>query len=249
MIAAAKDHARGLEIAFKQLISGKYLVYFIPGTVILLIFLPWFLASYALSGGAGFFRNIPLIGDFFSGAVSRTLSFFDIMIYGVLKFTVITLLSPFNGRLSERLDNDLTGNKFDGGIARFLRDMGRAVLIVTIALTTEFLFFICWWLLSWMLGLGFLDNLVYFTIGAFFFGLSFYDYSFERYGLSNGASWIIAVNKASYMFFTGAVFQLILAVPFAGIVVAPVFTTMLATVIYIKLRNPEGRFPTEHIHA
>jgi CysZ protein len=112
--------------------------------------------------------------------------------------------------------------------------MMRMVFVVLVSLTMEFFVMGTYWVLSWILGLGFMDFIVYSVISGFFFGLSFYDYSLERYKQGVFSTFGYAFSKFGMVTLTGLVFMLIFAIPYIGIPIAPVIATMIATVIYIK---------------
>jgi CysZ protein len=99
------------------------------------------------------------------------------------KFFILTLLSPINCLLSEKVDNEVTGAKFDGGFVRVMKDIGRAIFLLFFTLMLNFLAMFIWYVLAWIFNFHVIDSIVYFVIGAFFVGFSFYDFSLERYGV------------------------------------------------------------------
>ena len=234
---AIQNHIYGIKATFETLSKGQLLVFFLPGLIVGLLY--YFVFSYtsAVSESAEALNDIPLVGGAATTVVQGTIGFVDILLFEVFKFVVLTLLSPFNCILSEKFDNKLTGNKFDGGFVRMLNDFLRAMLIVVLALIMEFFFLGVWWFFSWILGLSFLDPVVYFLISSFFFGFAFYDFSLERYGIGTISSWGIAFSNMLHMVVTGGLFTLLFMIPGVGVIIAPVLMTMISTAVYIRMRG------------
>src|SRR5690606_24921740 len=149
---------------------------------------------------------------------------------------ILTVLSPFNTILSEKLDTKLTGQKFSFSIIRLINDLFRMILVVIIAISMEFIFIGFWWLICWITGLNdtFIYPLISFLIGAFFFGFSFYDHSLERYEVNVFGSIGFAFSNGLLVMTTGAIFKLLYYFPYfwevsyLGIIIAPVLTTMIS---------------------
>jgi len=232
---AIQHHIYGIKVTFETLSKGQLLIYFLPGAIIGLLFGFVFTFTSQVSDSAQVLNDVPLIGEGAASMVTGTVSFFDTILTEIFKFTVLTLLSPFNCLLSEKFDNKLSGNKFDGGFIRIMNDVLRAMLIVVLALIFEFFFMGAWWFFSWIFGLGILNPFVYFIISSFFFGFAFYDFSLERYGFGTFSSWGMAFSNMLHMIITGALFTLLFLIPYIGIVTAPVLVTMISTGTFLKM--------------
>lgn len=241
---AINNHIYALKVTADSLSKGKLLLFFLPGLIIGIIYLSATSYTSGLSESAESLNEIWGIGGVLAGTVQGTLGFIDIILNEIFKFTILVLLSPFNSILSEKFDNQLTGNKFDGGFIRILNDVLRAILIVILALVFELVFLLVWWIFSWIFP-DIIDSLVHFVISSFFLGFAFYDYSLERYGIGTGSSWGFAFRNMLHMVITGGIFSLIFMIPVAGIIVAPVLLTMIATAAYLKLRG--DKLPPETV--
>ncbi len=240
MVKAIDYFAKSLEITFKLFAKGKFLVFFIPGLIISIGYWYWTSGPSWLGETASATNEIPLIG----GILSSMFSFMDgIMdkIYEITyQFVLLVLLSPVNTILSQKLDTHLTGRTFESGWIEFINDLLRALLIVFIAIILEYTFIALYFFIGIFIpGFieSFLDPLMYFVITAFFIGLSFYDYSLERYRIGIGGTIGYGFSKMSYMILSGSVFLLLLKVPYVGIIVAPTITTMLTTLMYLHREN------------
>jgi CysZ protein len=230
-------HIQAIQTVFQELKEGRFLTYFIPGLIVAILFGSFFTITSKSEGLFSFFEKIPLIGSFLSAGVSKTFGMFYFLILQVYIFFVLTILSPFNTLLSEALDAKLTGQTYTFDIGQVISDFFRMILVVLISLMLEFFFMGAYWLLSWVIGLGFLDFIVYPLLSAFFFGLSFYDYSLERYKEGVFSSFSFAFSNFWLVSLTGLAFFVLFSIPFIGIPIAPVIATMIATVVYLNQRK------------
>ena len=239
-------HIKGIVATFEQLSKGRFLVFFIPGAVITLIY---FLFQYYT---ASVKESMMLSSDYswidwtygyINSGMEAVFSVFDLILEQVYIFIILTLLSPFNTILGERLDTRYTGTKFESGVIRFINDIIRMVFVVTIALIMEIACLLCYWVLSWFIDLGPINDLVYFIIIAFFYGFAFYDFALERYEINVIGSLGFAMSNPLAMIFTGSIFVGIYSIPLIGIPIAPVIAIMVSTIVYLYLTK---RLPVDN---
>lgn len=230
---ALELHIKGFKQAFTELGKGKYIQFFLPGLIIALIFWQLFLVTSAVENSFSFLTEIPFIGSIIEFIIGGAFDIVEFVLKQIFIFFVLTLLSPFNTLLSEKIDTSLTGKKYSFDIARLIADLIRMVFVVLLALFLEFIVFIFYFIVSSIFGLGFLDQIAYFLISAFFYGFAFYDYSFERDQINVFRSLGYAFSNMLQITLTGSVFLLIYALPYAGVIIAPVITTMVSTYVYI----------------
>lgn len=240
-----KYHIDALTITFKELFKGNYLLFFIPGAVLTIIYM---LFSYHTSlvtetflmeaddSWTGWAKGI------LNSGVESIFDFFGFMVDQIYIFAVITLLSPFNTVLSERLDTQLTGTNYNSSIVRFINDIIRMVFVVMIAVTLEISFLVFYYIISWIFGLGFIDGIMFFIISSFFYGLAFYDFALERDQAGVFGTLGFAFSKPLSMLLTGSIFLIIYSIPVIGIPLSPVITVMVSTIVYlyIKKRIPKS---------
>lgn len=236
-------HYHAISITLKELFKGNYLYYFIPGGVITLIY--WYMkysvSSYeeAIDLSTGY-SWLDWGTSFVESGVESAFSLFDLIFEQIYIFVVLTLLSPFNTSLGEKLDTQYTGQKFSASIIRFINDFIRMIFVVLLAIFLELSFMLIYWVISWMFGLDAIDPIAYHLIAAFFFGFSFYDFSLERYEQGVFSSLYHAFANPLSMVITGSVFLLIYKIPVIGIPLAPVLAVMISTIVYLYL---EGKLP------
>ena len=236
-LKAIQFHIDSLKIVIDQLKQGRFIAYFIPGFIAAFLFV----SSYLLIGQVqeifSFVSDIPLIGSLLLEGMNKSFGLVSFILMQLYIFFVLTILSPFNTLLSESLDSQLTGKSYTFSLSQATSDFFRMILVVTIAIVLEFLILIIWWIFSWTLGMGFLDKIVYILISAFFFAFSFYDYSLERYKVGTLSSLKFVWKNLFSSLITGLFFLALYSIPFVGVILAPVLTTMLATVVYLRIMN------------
>ncbi len=233
-------HINAIIEVFSQLSKGRFLIYFIPGLVITIIF---FWITYRVSSvteAAGFLEKVPLIGGYLDKGVDATVGVIGFLFDQIYIFVVLTLLSPFNTYLSEKLDTQLTGQQFEGGFGRIINDLVRMIFIVIIALIMEFFLMGFWWIIAWIFGISdVIYEVVAFLMAAFFFGFSFYDHSLERYEVGVFGSIGFSFQKMLMVTITGSIFLALYnfpyqgGTPYIGVFIAPVLTTMISTIVYL----------------
>lgn len=246
-------HFHGIRITLSELLQGKFLLFFIPGIIISLVY--WITIYYTTSietpdlipdtGVSWLDTATGWIDTGISSTVGGIVWVFSVILEQIYIFIIITVLSPFNTALAEKLDSSLTGFKVDFNLVRFINDFIRMIFVVILAITLEFTFIIVYWMVSWILGLDALDPYIYPLMAAFFFGFSFYDFALERYEVGVFGSLGYAFSKPLSMLLTGGIFMLIYHIPYIGIPLAPVLAVMISTVVYLY---NEGKLPIKESH-
>lgn len=230
------NHITAIRTTLELLFQGRFLAYFIPGAVITIVyfFVINVMQSYeeALDLSTDY-SWLDWFTNFLENSVKGVFSIFGFLFEQLYIFIVLTLLSPFNTSLAEKLDSKLTGAEFKFDLLRFINDMIRMIFVVFVILILEGLFILIYNMLSWLLGLGALDPIVHFLIAAFFFGFSFYDFALERYAKGVGSSISYAFENILSMILTGGIFLAIYQIPFIGIPISVVLAVMISTVVYL----------------
>lgn len=239
---AINYHINAVKITLEQFSKGRYLAFFVPAFV--LTFVYWYFQNYLkdVNETANTVSYIPWIGEYLSSGVETAFSIADFILKQIYIFVILTVLSPVNTLLSEKLDGRLTGFKVDFSVLRFINDFFRMVFVVFLAICLEFTFMAFYWIISWIFGLDFIDEVMYFLLAAFFFGFSFYDYSLERYGVGVFGTIGYAFKNILTMLLTGSIFLAIYEIPYVGIPIAPGVAVMIATVVYLY---KEKKYPVK----
>jgi CysZ protein len=231
-----QNHLKAFQWTLMQLSKGKYLLYFIPGLLIGLLY--WQVDTYfaeltiqEISDDAAWYSR------WYDKSINAGISFSQTLLSQAFIFIVLTVLSPLNTFLSERVEEDLNGRSFGFDLTRFIMEILRMVGVVILALSLEFLFMGIWGILSWVFGLDFFDSIMYFILASFFYGFSFYDYSLERHSIGIGSSLKFAKNNWLNTLMTGAIFTVMIAIPIFGIPIASVLVTIISTHVFLKMND------------
>lgn len=234
---AFKDHLYALKRAITLLLQGHFLVFFVPGLVIALLFFIYVLAVDTVGSFIGLVSYTPWIGSYIGTAVDSIFGWVNSISIFIYQFTIITLLSPFHTVLSQRVETHETGRSFASNTAKFINDILRTIGVVILGGAIYFSLFILWTFFSWIFGLAFLSPYVSAIFIAFFTGFNSYDYSLERHDVKIKDSWKFAFNNPPQMILTGLIFTMLLYIPILGVVIAPVLLTMVGTINYLKMKE------------
>lgn len=237
MIKPIQFHIQALSISFSQLGKGKFLKFFIPGFIVAGLFWQIFLITDTIESSFSFLEGVPIIGSYINSGIEGTFSLLNFILEQVFVFFILTLLSPFNTILSEKVDTSLTGKIYSFDLMTIISDLIRMIFIVLIAILLELIVMFLYWMISGLIPFDFIDQIAYFLIAAFFYGFSFYDYSLERYHVGVSGSIRFAFSNMLLVALTGTIFLALYRIPYVGVIISPVIATILSTIVYIKFRN------------
>jgi CysZ protein len=218
-------HLKALKTIFTLFSKGKFIIYFIPGILITIIFysVNTLLAKLGKS-------DITSTTDQSTTIVVSALEYINNQFY---TFFILIVLSPVNSILSKKLDTHLTEYIHSTSFSEILNNILRMIFVLSITLFFEFVIMGVWWLFALVTGLDFINSFLYILVAAFFYGFSFYDYNLERYNRSTTGSLKYASNHILSMLIAGGSFMLLKLVPFIGFIIAPIVITMLTTIVYL----------------
>ena len=134
-------HIKGVTKAIEFVTKGKYLLFFIPGAILTIIYLYFSYIASSIGESvvlASDYSWLDWIAGYVNSAIDAAFSVFSAIFSQIYIFFVITLLSPFNTYLGEKLEEELTGRKTEGGLVRFIIDFFRMVLVVIIILRLKY---------------------------------------------------------------------------------------------------------------
>lgn len=167
------------------------------------------------------------------------------------KYIMLMVLSPILAIISERVENILTGNKYDLSISQLIKDVKRAINLALRNLFFEMLYIAIFSIIILIIegifdqDLSWLSWIVLSLVGAYYYGFSFMDYANERRRLNIKDSIKFISNHKGITIGIGLVFSLIyndlfrlfesqntiLAVIAAIVVsITPIFAVVAATV-------------------
>lgn len=155
-------------------------------------------------------------------------------------FIVLMLISPLLAYLSEKTEQIVTGTDYPFVFSRFLKDIGRGVLVAGRNMIYEVLLTLAILLLALIPVVNIVSPVLLFLVSAYYYGFSFLDYNLERrkVGMSESVNYfkkhkLLAIGVA-------APFSLLLLIPIIGTSLAgfaAIFSTVGGTLSMIELDN------------
>lgn len=237
-----RNHLQSLIQSIKLLVKGKFLVFFIPGILVSFFFFILVNIIHFIFGLLDYAGEIPWVGSSLRTGLAAMDTWSEVGLIYILQFFILTLLSPFNTVLSERIENEVTGSTFKSTWEQIIKDIIRMIGILLIGLVIDIFLFILWDLtLANLFNLDALTPVYLLIINSFWFGFTFYDFSLERHKISSKNSYKFALNRFGYMILTGALFTLLLRLPFFGVAIGSVLMTAVATLNFLAIQQNSKR--------
>jgi len=153
------------------------------------------------------------------------------------KYMVLIIMSPVLALLSEKTEEILTGNKHPFELKQFVRDVLRGVIIATRNVFVEMIILIILFLFSFIPILGWISPALIFIVQSYYFGFSMIDYSNERKKLTVKESSAFIYRHKGLAIANGAGFYLLLLIPVIGLMAAPAYGVIAASIATEKTRN------------
>ncbi|HEX8517359.1 MAG TPA: EI24 domain-containing protein [Bacteroidia bacterium] len=158
----------------------------------------------------------------------------------ILKYLVLILLSPVLALLSERIDEIITGRKYTFNPLQLLKDALRGSLIAFRNMLIQFALIICCFGLMMVPLLGWLAPVFLAVINYYFYGFAMIDYTNERYKMSISGSIAFVKKNKGLAIGNGFIFALFFAIPFAGVIVAPILSVIAATIVAVEAHKDQN---------
>lgn len=173
------------------------------------------------------------IVKFVAGFIIKAFLFAILIKY--IRYIVLLLCSPMMSLLSERVDEILTGKKYPFVFSLFIKDVFRGMGVTIRNMLFEMLFIIGCMFIAWIPVIGWFTVPFLWIVGWYFLGFNMMDYTYERKRLriSEGARFTrkhkgIAIGN-------GMVFSLLLMIPYIGLIIAPVLSSVAGTLATMEM--------------
>ena len=186
-----------------------------------------------------FFASVGWLG----GVLATVLTAF-VASFGI-KYLVLMVLSPVMAYASERTEEILTGNEYPFEWLQFGKDILRGILIALRNGIVEFGLSLVIWLTTLVAPvLAPLSVVLLFLVSSYFYGFSTFDYAHERRRTGVGESikriraerWTVIGN--------GAMFNILMKVPFLGVVIGPVLASVGASLAFVEKSSGKRNRPS-----
>jgi len=156
----------------------------------------------------------------------------------VQKYVLFIILSPVLAYLSEKTEQKLTGTSYPFKLNQFVKDIFRGVFIAIRNFTIEISLLLALFLLGLIPVLAPFTAITALIIGWYFYGYSLMDYTNERRKLNVTQSNQSIKNKRGIAVANGMIFEAVFIIPILGFVIAPIISTVAATIAMQNKENP-----------
>ena len=146
-------------------------------------------------------------------------------------------MAPVIAILSEKTEELITGNSYPFNFKQFTQDVLRGILIALKNLAIEFIILLLLILFTNIPIIGWISPFLIFLVESYFFGFSMMDYCNERRKLTIKESASFIYQHKATAIVNGGVFSMLLLVPVIGLLIAPSYGVIAATISTIKLRE------------
>lgn len=225
-------------------IIGLRKYFFIPGVLGILLFLIVMLGANFISISLiKYIENIFNINEYHS-IISIILKITIWIIVASIYFLVyksilLVILSPIMGYVSEKVDNYLTGRKYNFSFNDNMRFIWRGIQIGIKSFIKQLIGMFIIMLCSFLFPINLSIPLLMFLLQGYFTGFSFIDYTLERYNFTPEQSLKFLKKQRLYSIWIGSIFTILFFIPFLGIFIAPLITCVASTKITLELLKNE----------
>ena len=161
------------------------------------------------------------------------------------KYLVLILLSPLFAYASELAEERLTGRAYPFSWGQLMRDAFRGALIALRNGVLELLVSVVVWVATFFLPIaGPVSFILLFTVSAYFYGFSMFDYVYERRRMRIGERSRAVNAQFGAVIANGACLSLLMKVPLIGLMMAPLMASVGAVISTVE-RGGSARLPIE----
>lgn len=252
MIRDIKDSMRAYINAFSQISTfGLWKYLFLSGIVSVLAggailyasmlgagFIgDWLISFYKWNFGSGIISNV-------THWVSR-ISFF-ILVFIMFKYLVLIIQAPILSMVSEKIETQLSGQKKESkfSLTKTISDLLRGIRLSLRNLSRELLLTIGLIILGMFPLFTLFVTPLIFIVQAYFLGFGNMDFYLERHLSVKESSRFVSRYKGLAIG-NGSLFTLTLFIPIVGLFLAPMLSTISATVESHKRLTPELDLPDQ----
>ena len=195
---------------------------------------------------AGWYDWIATVFDWLISILIFFLTFY--LFIKIQKYVVLILLAPILAFVSEKTETVLTKNRYDFDFTQFLKDVVRGITIACINLLIELSFTGVFIIITWIFPLvAPFTTILLLLIGWYFLGYSLLDYTNERHRKSVKDSYQTIWKMKGIAIGNGLVFELMLLIPFVGLVFGPILGAAGATITYLQKHELNSIAPEKHV--
>jgi CysZ protein len=152
------------------------------------------------------------------------------------KYIVLIITSPFLSILSQKVETLSTGKEYPFSWRQYIVDVTRGLYFCLRAIIIEFSLIFLLFFLGFIPIIGFVMPIIAMLISFYFYGFGMVDYSAERnlFSVSQSAKFMRRYKGLAIA--NGMVFYLLFLIPLLGLLIAPAYACVAATLAYEKIK-------------
>lgn len=199
--------------------------------------------SEAINFKAGDFWAAETIGIILSWLVGALIYVLFFIIFAYTGgYIVIIILSPVFAMISEKAEKQILNQDFNYPFSfkQLLKDIFRGIRLAIRNFLFESLLAIVFFIIGFIPVIGWLGAIFMFFISAYFFGFSFFDFTNERHRRNVKQSILFAQNNKWATITNGALFSLVLFIPFIGVALSAfiaVISVVAGTITVVEIEK------------
>lgn len=169
---------------------------------------------------------------FAAGFVIRL--FLIAIVLRIARYVVLILCSPMMAKLSERVEEIVSGNTYPFDFGQFIKDIFRGIAVNLRNLFFEMLIVGLLLIVGWIPVIGWFTLPFLWMVGWYFLGFNMMDYTYERRRMSVSQGAAYTRKHKGIAIGNGMVFSFLLLLPWIGLIVAPVLSSVAGTLATLE---------------
>lgn len=204
----------------------------------------WFFDLIGISGSeTGFLHFLYSLITFVLRIIIIVLFF--LVYLSTYKYLVLITMSPLLAVLADKTSRIITGIKVPYTFGQLFRDIWRGLLLVARNIFIELGFIIACFFLSYFPIIKYACPVFLFLLSMYFYGFSMIYFSNECYRMKISQSVHFVRRNKGFAIANGMIFYGLLLIPVVGILIAPAYAVVAATIGTNKIRKEEQRIADE----
>jgi len=193
------------------------------------------------------FWGASLISGFLSVLIWLVMRILFFFIYAFIGgYLILIIMAPLLAYLSEKTESIILGTDYPFSWIQLLKDMWRGILLAIRNFAIEIGLTILLFFLSFIPFVGFGTAPILFLISSYFYGFSFMDYTAERRKMKVRESIDFVKRNKGLAVGNGAVFAMVLLIPFIGVSIASflaIISSVAASISILQKEDPYLQIP------
>jgi CysZ protein len=152
----------------------------------------------------------------------------------LIRYIVLILCSPMMALLSEKVEEIVTGKTYPFKLGQFLYDVWRGIRVNLRNLLLETGITLLLMIIGWIPVVGYITVPFLWVTGWYFLGFNMMDYTYERRRMKIHEGALFTRRRKGIAIGNGMFFSFLLLLPFAGLIIAPVVSSVAGTLATLQ---------------